>query len=305
MGNRIVEYIKKIVPSWIDERVLRALNQWADYFVDDAVTCKSEAFLETQSGPMLDLTARNSGDRRINYRFPTPESDAQLRAYLRDRFSRHIEAGTLDALDYQTRRYGFTRYTWVDELTLREVGYTAFGQPANGLVGGAPYSPIIQAPTASKAPDGSTIISNKMWPVTGDPLPGGGTAAVDYFPGPGTGCFAVILHPPHYFDVPFIWDGGELWDGGATWDFGAVLGYSGVKARTILNDYAALIRDFRASGSSLRHIVVDFVGDCVVDNAEPTGYNGTKFSIFPCWEQPEKQPGGTYASFYNFGWKSP
>jgi len=304
MSNRIVQYIRNIVVSWIDERVLRAFNQWVDLWVDDAVTCRTEAFLETQAGEMLDMTARNSGDRRLLYRFPTPESDAQFRAYLRTRWDRHFEDGTIDALNYQTQRFGFSRYTWVDELSLREAGYSAFGQPANGLVGGAPYSTIVQSDSGYRAPDGSAILTNKMWPVTGDPLPGGGTAASDYSPGPGTGFFAVILHPPHYFLPPPVWDGGELWDGGACWDFGAVVGYS-VSAKTVLNDYVALLRDFRASGSSLRHIVVDFVGDCVVDNTALSGYSGTNFSIFPVWEQSEQLPGGTYASFYNFGWKSP
>ena len=69
-----------------------------------------------------------------------------------------------------------------------------------------------------------------------------------------------------------------------------------------LNDYAALIADYRAAGSSLRHIVVDFVGDCVVDNTTPTGYAGTNFTIFPVWEQAERISGG-YASFYNYGWR--
>jgi hypothetical protein len=304
MGSRIQKYIKDILVSWLDERLLRAFNQQADFFVDDSVTARTQGFLETQDGPMLDYTARNSGDRRLLYRFPTPESDTEFRSYLRTRWARHEEAGALDALDAQTRRYGFTRYTWVNELMLREAGYaTPFGQPANGLVNGPPYSPVLTRDSGQTAPDGSVIPTYQMWPRNGDPLPfGGGTAAGDCEPGPGTGFFAVILHPPHYFQPPAVWDGGELWDGGSWWDFGAVYGYPGVSASTILADYAALIADYRAAGSSLRHIVVDFVGDCVVDNTTPTGYAGTNFTIFPVWEQAERISGG-YASFYNYGWR--
>lgn len=304
--NRIQTYIRSILVSWLDWRVLKAFAHYADKQVDDAVTARTEAFLETQAGGMLDYTARNSDDRRLVYRFPTPESDVQFKAYLRTRWTRHAEAGTLDALDYQTQRYGFKRYTWVDELTLREAGYTLpFGQPLSGLVGGPPYSPIAETPSSYAARDGSSITHFQMWPNTGDPLPGGGTAATDYEPGPGTGFFAIIIHPPHYFSQAPVWDGGELWDGGATWDFGPIAGYSGVSAKTILDDYAALVGDWRPAGSSLRHIVVDFAGDCVVDPATASGYNGTSFAIYPTWEPGERLPDGTYPSFYNFGWVSP
>ncbi len=307
MGSRIQRYIQSILVSWLDYRALRAYQQQDDAFVDAAVTARTEGFLETQAGPMLDYTARNSDDRRIVYKFPTPESDLQLRNYLRGRWSRHGEAGTLDALDFQTQRYGFSRYTWVDELSLREAGYTGFGQTTLGLVGGPPYSPINQSvSTTLKARDGSPITLYQMWPNAGDTLPGGGTAAVNYEPGPGTGFFAVILHPPHYFTQSYAWDSGHLWDeAGLCWDFGPVDGYPGVTAKTILDDYAALIADYRASGSSLRHIVVDFVGDCVIDNTTPTGYAGTNFAIYPVWEPSEMLPDGTFASLYNFGWRTP
>ena len=62
MGSRIQKYIKDILVSWLDERLLRAFNQQADFFVDDSVTARTQGFLETQDGPMLDYTARNSGD---------------------------------------------------------------------------------------------------------------------------------------------------------------------------------------------------------------------------------------------------
>lgn len=307
MGNRIQNYIQSILVSWLDYRVLRAYQQQDDAFVDASLTARSQGFLETQDGQMLDYTARNSDDRRIIYKFPTPETDAQLRAYLRTRWERHGEAGTLDALDYQTNRYGFTRHTWVDELSLRELGYLGFGQTSlTGLVGGPPYSPINSTVSSLLAPDGSPITTYQMWPNAGDTLPGGGTAAVDYEPQPGTGFFAVILHPPHYFTPAFAWDSGHDWDeADLYWDFGPVNGYPGVSAKTILDDYAALINDFRASGSSLRHIVVDFAGDCVIDNTTPTGYAGTSFAIYPVWEPSELRPDGTYVSLYNFGWRSP
>lgn len=303
MGSRITTYIQSILVSWLDFRVLKAFCQYFDIFVDDALTAKSQAFLETQSGQMLDYTARNSNDRRIIYRFPTPESDTQFKAYLRTRWTRHLEAGTLDALDYQTVRYGFTRYTWVDELSLRDLGYTAFGQPSNGLIGGPPYSPINATPSGYLARDGSSITRYQMWPNQGDTLPGGGTAAENYEPGPGTGFFAIIIHPPHYFQPGIVWDGGALWDDGSVWDFGSVLGYPGIPARVILEDYATLIRDWRPTGSSLRHIVVDFVGDCVIDNATTTGYSGTNFVIFPTREPAERLSSGGYVNLYNFGWK--
>ncbi len=305
-AGRIQTYIRSILVGWLDWRVLKALVHASDREVDDSLTARTEAFLETQSGQMLDYTARNSGDRRIQYRFPTPETDDMLRAYLRTRWDRHAEAGTLDALDFQTQRYGFTRYTWVDELSLRELGYTLpFGQPLSGLIGGPPYSPVQQSPSGYFARDGRSVTHFQMWPNAGDPLPGGGTASVDYEPGPGTGFFAVILHPPHYFTPGFAWDSGKLWDeASAFWDFGAVAGYP-VPAKVILDDYATLIRDFRPSGSSLRHIVVDFVGDCVVDPTTPSGYAGTNFTIYPVWEPAERLPDGTYPSFYNSGWRSP
>lgn len=305
--NRIQTYIRSILVSWLDWRVLKAFAHFADKQVDDSVMARTQAFLETQAGPMLDYTARNSNDRRLIYRFPTPESDIQLRAYLRTRWLRHAEAGTFDALDFQTQRYGFKNYTWVDELTLREAGYTLpFGQSLSGLVGGPPYSPIAQSPSGYTARDGSSITRYQMWPNAGDPLPGGGAAAIDYEPGPGTGFFAVIIHPPHYFQPADVWDGGEDWDGADVyWDFGPVAGYPGVSAKTILDDYAALVADWRPSGSSLRHIVVDFAGDCVVDPATPSGYNGTYFSVYPVWEPSQRQPDGSFTSLYNFGWVSP
>lgn len=308
MGNRIQAYIQSILVSWLDYRVLRAYQQQDDAFVDAALTAKQQGFLETQEDQMLDYTGRNSDDRRIIYRFPTPESDVQFRSYLRTRWDRHGEAGTLNALDYQTLRYGFSRYTWVDELALRELGYLGFGQTSvTGLVGGPPYSPINVSPSPTLiAPDGTPINIYQMWPNVGDPLPGGGTAAVDYEPQPGTGFFSVILHPPHYFTPAYAWDSGHKWDETALyWDFGPVNGYPGVSAKTILNDYAALIADYRASGSSLRHIVVDFVGDCVIDNTTPTGYAGTRFTIFPVWEPSELRTDGTFLSLYNYGWVSP
>ena len=305
-ADRIQTYIRSILVSWLDWRVLKALVHQADREVDDALTARREAFLETQAGPMLDYSARNSNDRRLIYRFPTPESDTDLRAYLRTRWERHKEAGTLDALDYQTQRFGFKRYTWVDELSLREAGYTLpFGQPLSGLVGGPPYSPIQESPSGYFARDGSSITHYQMWPNAGDPLPGGGTAAVDYEPGPGTGFFAIIIHPPHYFSPAPVWDGGETWDGGEYWDFGPVAGYPGVSAATVLNDYAALVRDWRWAGSSLRHIVVDFAGDCVIDPATDSGYNGSNFTIYPTPEPVEVRPGEPFVSLYNFGWKNP
>jgi hypothetical protein len=271
-GDRMVRYLRQILVHWVDERVLLAIAQWWDAFVDAMATAKGEAFLETQSDAMLDYTARNSGDRRILYRFPTPEGEADFRAYLRTRWARHRESGTQDALDYQTQRYGFKRYTWVDELSLREAGYTLpFGQPANGIIGSKPY------------PDGTWLDGSE--------------------PGPGTGFFAVILHPPHHFTVGEVWDGGRDWDDGLTWDFGVPSGYPAATAANILDDYAALIRDFRCAGSSLRHIVVDFVGDCVIDNAAASGYSGTNFVIYPTREPTEKLPDGTFNDLYNFGWK--
>lgn len=305
-AGRIQTYIRSILVGWLDWRVLKALVYTSDREVDDSLTARTEAFLETQSGQMLDYTARNSGDRRIQYRFPTPETDDMLRAYLRTRWDRHAEAGTLDALDFQTQRYGFTRYTWVDELSLRELGYTLpFGQPLSGLIGGPPYSPIQQSPSGYLARDGSSITHFQMWPKAGDPLPGGGTASVDYEPGPGTGFFAVILHPPHYFTPsPYLWDGGELWDQqGVYWDLGVVVGYPTTPPAVILDDYATLIRDYRPAGSSLRHIVVDFVGDCVIDPATTSGYSGTAFVVYPVREPAERLPNGAYPDLYNFGWK--
>ena len=54
MGTRIQKYIKDILVSWLDERLLRAFNQQSDFFVDDSVTAQKQGFLETQDGPMLD-----------------------------------------------------------------------------------------------------------------------------------------------------------------------------------------------------------------------------------------------------------
>lgn len=271
-ANRITNYVAKILPSWIDGRVLLALTKQADTLVDRAVNCRRQAFIETQDGPLLDLSARNSGDRRLQYRFPTPESDDQLRAYLRTRWTQHMKAGTLDALDAQVKRWGFPNYTWVDELTLRAAGYTgAFGNDADGLVPGTlPTDPPLA-------------------------------------PGPGSGFFAVIIHPPHYFSVAEKWDvTAKLWDDALFWwDFGTVYGYPGVAPATILKDFAALIGDWRQAGASLRHVVVDFAGDCIVDNGSATGYSGTNFTVWQNWESNEQLPNGSFPARYNLSWKVP
>ena len=271
-ANRITNYIAKLMPSWLDFRVLKALTGQADAWVDDALNAKRQAYIETQDGPLLDLSARNSGDRRLQYRFPTPESDDQLRAYLRTRWTQHLRAGTLDALDAQVQRWGFSKYTWVDELSLRAAGYTgAFGNDADGLVPGTlPTDPPLA-------------------------------------PGPGSGFFAIILHPPHYFSLPEEWDvTAKLWDDpGFWWDFGPVYGYPGVAPNAVLKDFAALMGGWRQGGSSLRHVVVDFAGDCVVDNGTASGYSGSTFVVWPNWEPNEQLPDGTYPARYNLGWKSP
>ena len=259
-ANRITNYIAKLMPSWLDFRLLKALTEQADAWVDDALNAVRQAYIETQDGPLLDLSARNSGDRRLQYRFPTPESDDQLRAYLRTRWTRHLEAGTLDALDYQVKRWGFPKYTWVDELSLRAAGYTgAFGNDADGLVGG--------------------------------------------LPGPGSGFFAIILHPPHYFSLPEKWDvTTKKWDDEEFWwDLGPIYGYAGVAPSTVLNDFAALIGDWRQSGASLRHVVIDFAGDCVVDNSTADGYAGTNYVVWPHWERTEVAG----SRLYNLSWKVP
>lgn len=266
MGSRITDYISKIVPSWIDFRVLRALTGQADQWVDDAVQCRRQAFLETQDGPMLDYTGRNSNDRRVRFKFPVPESDAEYRAYLRTRWLRHGEAGTLDALDYQVRRWGFTNYQWVDELTLREAGYVgAFGNDADGLV--------------------NTPVTNS--------------------PGPGSGFFALIIRPPHYFQPAELWDvTTKKWDDADLWwDFAGIYGYPGVAPIQVLRELQSHIGEWRQSGASLRHIVVDFVGDCVVDNAATYGYTGSSYAVYPCWELEELRTDGTYAPLYNLSWK--
>ncbi len=263
MGTRIQDYIAKIVPAWIDFRLLKELCAQVDRWVDDAVTCRSQAFLESQDGPLLDLTGRNSGDRRLRYRFPTPESDEQYLSYLRTRWTRHGEAGTQDALDYQVRRWGFKNYQWVDELSLRVAGYVgAFGNDADGL-------------------------------------------DAQGRPGPGSNFFALIIRPPHYFSQAEAWDvtakpwdDPELW-----WDFGPVIGYPGVAPAAVLRELQVHIGDWRQSGASLRHIVVDFVGDCVVDNSTADGYAGSGYVVFPCWEPTELRVDGTYAPLYNLSWK--
>lgn len=269
MGNRITTYITKILPSWINNQFMLALSGQADQLVDYYLQVKKQAFILSQDGGMLDLSARNSGDRRLQYRFPTPESDDQLKAYLLTRWTRHLEAGTQDALDFQVRRFGFTNYTWVTEQGLRDAGYVgAFGNDADGLQPGTlPTDP---------------------------PL----------VPGPGSNYFAIIIRPPHYFtpaekwDVTTKkWDDPDIW-----WDLGKPYGYP-VDPNTVLNDFAELISDWRQSGASLRHVVIDFVGDCVVDNATASGYSGTNYAVWGHWETTERRADGTYLENYNFSWK--
>ena len=244
---------------------------------------RQQGFLETQDGQMLDYTARNSDDRRIIYRFPTPESDAAFRSYLRTLAQAWRSGHTGRALDYQTQRYGFSRYTWVDELSLRSWAIWASGRPPpQGLIGGPPYSPInLRRRRRLTAPDGTPINLYQMWPNAGDPCRAAVRLRWDYEPQRGTGFFAVILHPPHYFTPSWVEIVGT---------YGMKLAYIGILAQPMgiqgqrkddSRRLRRMIADYRASGLSLRHIVVDFAGDCVDRQHNTDGIRGQQLYDSP------------------------
>jgi len=52
-ANRITNYIAKLMPSWLDFRLLKALTEQADAWVDDALNAVRQAYIETQDGPLL------------------------------------------------------------------------------------------------------------------------------------------------------------------------------------------------------------------------------------------------------------
>jgi hypothetical protein len=108
------------------------LHEMASIFDDAlgrAVASVKESMLLECSDSSLDYHARNSNDRRV-----TGESDAQLRAYLANRWPRHKEAGTEDALHFQLTRLGYPNHELWSYQRLKLAGVpsgTAFGGPSN------------------------------------------------------------------------------------------------------------------------------------------------------------------------------